>query len=74
MTPKGNVWNNAEMYRVYLNLPRLSLCGTRLLWVLFGRKWVKLCTLVEDTKMRISISEWNNLQKEKYDEKHITND
>jgi hypothetical protein len=74
MTPKGNVWNNAEMYRVYLNLPRLSLCGTRLLWVVVGRKWVKLCTLVEDTKMRISISEWNNLQKEKYDEKHITND
>ena len=74
MTPKGNVWNNAEMYRVYLNLPRPSLCGTRLLWVVIGRKWVKLCTLVEDTKMRISISEWNNLQKEKYDEKHITND
>jgi hypothetical protein len=52
MTPKGNVWNNAEMYRVYLNLPRLSLCGTRLLWVV----------------MRISINEWNNLQKEKYNE------
>ena len=74
MTPKGNVWNNAEMYRVYLNLPRLSLCDTRLLWVVIGRKWVKLCTLVEDTKMRISINEWNNLQKEKYDEKYITND
>ena len=56
MTPKGNVWNNAEMYKVYLNLPRLSLCGTRLLWVVVGRKWVKLCTLVEDTKMRISIN------------------
>ena len=68
MTPKGNVWNNAEMYKVYLNLPRLSRCGTRLLWVVVGRKWVKLCTLVEDTKMRISINEWNNLQKEKYNE------
>ena len=68
MTPKGNVWNNAEMYKVYLNLPRLRLCGTRLLWVVVGRKWVKLCTLVEDTKMRISINEWNNLQKEKYNE------
>ena len=67
MTPKGNVWSNAEMYKVYLNLPRLSLCGTRLLWVVIIRNG-KVRTLVEDTKMRISINEWNNLQKEKHNE------
>ena len=65
---EGKVWEKAEVYSVYLDAPNLQLHGDRLLWVVIGRKWVRLATLLGTHKMKININTWDKIDKEKYHE------
>ena len=62
--PPEKVWAEAKLYRCDLYDTRWPVCGTRLIWVVVGRKWVKLCTPIQHDKWRIKRTDWDNIRKE----------
>ena len=57
--PPEKVWEKAILYDCYLFDSRWPVCGYRLLWVIVGRKWVKLCTPVTNKKWRMRRTDWD---------------
>ena len=62
-TPEAT-WSNAQLYRCDLYDTRYPVCGTRLVWVVVGRKWVRFCTPIQHDKWRIRREEWDKIPHE----------
>jgi len=58
--PTEATWANAKLYRCDLYDTRYPVSGTRLVWVVVGRKWVRFCTPIQHSKWRIRREEWDN--------------
>ena len=59
--PKEATWDNAKLYRVDFYDLRLPVSGTRLVWAVVGRKWVRICTPVQNKKFRVRRGEWDKM-------------
>ena len=66
--PRGARWATARL--IYADLTtaylrginqRLPLAGGRLLWAVVGRKWVRCCAPVCNTKFKLRRSEWDQI-------------
>ena len=71
--PVEATWSNAKLYRVDLYNVKWPRCGTRLVWAVVGRKWVRVCIPIELIKFRMSRNEWDRIPhelfvKDTYDE------
>ena len=62
--PPEATWADAKLYRCDLYDTRYPVCGTRLVWVVVGWKWVRFCTPVQHDKWRIRREEWDNIPHE----------
>ena len=62
--PPEATWADAKLYRCDLYDTRYPVCGTRLVWVVVGWKWVRLCTPVQNHKWRIRRAEWDKIPHE----------
>ena len=62
--PTEATWANAQLYRCDLYDTRHPVSGTRLVWVVGGRKWVRLCTPIQHNKWRIRRDDWDKLPHE----------
>ena len=62
--PTEATWSTAKLYRCDLYDTRYPVSGTRLVWVVVGRKWVRLCTPIQHSKWRIRREEWDNIPHE----------
>ena len=62
--PTEKTWSDAQLYRCDLYDTRYPVCGTRLVWVVVGRKWVRFCTPVQHDKWRIRRAEWDKIPHE----------
>lgn len=61
--PEGERWANAERWEVnvdFARCPGLS-SGTRMVWVVLGRKWAYLRDAEDSTKMHVS--EWERMSR-----------
>ena len=45
--PKEATWSTAKLYRVDLYNVKWPRSGTRLVWAVVGRKWVRICIPIE---------------------------
>ena len=63
LTPKPpeKTWDNAKLYLVDFYDMRLPVSGTRLVWAVVGRKWVRICTPIQNKKFRIKRDEWDKM-------------
>ena len=59
--PPEKTWADAKLYRCDLYDTRYPVCGTRLVWVNVGWKWVRLCTPIQHDKWRIRRAEWDKI-------------
>lgn len=59
--PSGQRWQAAKLYRVDLYETRFPLCGTRMMWVRVGHKWVHLAAPNQLDKFKIRRSEFDKL-------------
>jgi len=66
--PKEATWNTAKLYRVDFYDMRLPVSGTRLVWAVVGRKWVRVCTPIQNKKFRMRVSEWDKMPTELIEE------
>ena len=62
--PPEKTWSDAQLYRCDLYDTRYPVCGTRLVWVVVGRKWVRFCTPIQHDKWRIRREEWDKIPHE----------
>ena len=62
--PPEKTWADAQLYRCDLYDTRYPVCGTRLVWVVVGRKWVRFCTPIQHDKWRIRREEWDKIPHE----------
>ena len=62
--PTEKTWADAKLYRCDLYDTRYPVCGTRLVWVVVGRKWVRFCTPIQHDKWRIRREEWDKIPHE----------
>ena len=62
--PPEATWADAKLYRCDFYDTRYPVCGTRLVWVVVGWKWVRLCTPVQHDKWRIRREEWDKIPQE----------
>ena len=62
--PPEKTWSDAQLYRCDLYDTRYPVCGTRLVWVVVGRKWVRLCTPIQHQKWRIRRDDWDKIPHE----------
>ena len=62
--PVEATWSNAKLYRVDLYNVKWPRCGTRLVWAVVGRKWVRVCIPIELIKFRMSRNEWDRIPHE----------
>ena len=51
--PKEATWSTAKLYRVDLYNVKWPRSGTRLVWAVVGRKWVRICIPIELIKFRM---------------------
>ena len=60
--PPEKTWASSVLHRVYLGMKaRAGMAGLRLVWVVIGYKWVRLCTPITHIKHRIRRIEWDSL-------------
>jgi hypothetical protein len=45
-------------------------CGTRLVWAVVGRKWVRVCIPIELIKFRMSRNEWDRIPHELFEQEN----
>jgi len=69
--PKEATWNTAKLFRVDFYDMRLPVSGTRLVWAVVGRKWVRICTPIQNKKFRMRRGEWDKMSTQLIEE---TND
>ena len=69
-TPE-KTWSDAQLYRCDLYDTRYPVCGTRLVWVVVGRKWVRFCTPIQHDKWRIRRDDWDKIPHELFVKKEI---
>ena len=72
--PQSNNWQTAQRYKVDFYHTKFPLCGGYLVYVVVGRKWVRvtqgdLVTPKRDirtnlTRFKMSINDWQQLKKE----------
>ena len=62
--PTEATWANAKLYRCDLYDTRHPVSGTRLVWVVVGRKCVILCTPIQHQKWRIRRDDWDKIPHE----------
>ena len=62
--PTEATWANAQLYRCDLYDTRYPVSGTRLVWAVVGRKWVRLCTPIQHQKWRIRRDDWDKMPHE----------
>ena len=65
--PVEATWSNAKLYRVDLYNVKWPRCGTRLVWAVVGRKWVRVCIPIELIKFRMSRNEWDRIPHELFE-------
>ena len=65
--PVEATWSNAKLYRVDLYNVKWPRCGTRLVWAVVGRKWVRVCIPIELIKFRMSRNEWDIIPHELFE-------
>ena len=68
--PVEATWSNAKLYRVDLYNVKWPRCGTRLVWAVVGRKWVRVCIPIELIKFRMSRNEWDRLPHELFEQEN----
>ena len=73
-TPKPTeaTWQNAELYRVDLYNVKWPRSGTRLVWAVVGRKWVRVCIPIELIKFRMSRNEGDAIPHELFEQENNT--
>lgn len=59
--PKEATWDTAKLFRVDFYDMRLPVSGTRLVWAVVGRKWVRICTPIQNKKFRLRRGEWDKM-------------
>ena len=69
--PPEKTWSDAQLYRCDLYDTRYPVCGTRLVWVVVGRKWVRFCTPIQHDKWRIRRDDWDKIPHELFVKKEI---
>ena len=57
--PKEATWSTAKLYKVDLYNVKWPRSGTRLVWAVVGRKWVRICIPIELIKFRMRRDEWD---------------
>ena len=62
--PKEATWSTAKLYKVDLYNVKWPRSGTRLVWAIVGRKWVRICVPVELIKFRMRRDEWDAIPHE----------
>ena len=62
--PKEATWSTAKLYRVDLYNVKWPRSGTRLVWAVVGRKWVRICVPIEWIKFRMRRDEWDAIPHE----------
>lgn len=70
--PVEATWSNAKLYRVDLYNVKWPRCGTRLVWAVVGRKWVRVCIPIELIKFRMSRNEWDAIPHELFEQENNT--
>jgi hypothetical protein len=68
--PVEAIWSNAKLYRVDLYNVKWPRCGTRLVWAVVGRKWVRVCIPIELIKFRMSRNEWDRTPHELFEQEN----
>ena len=59
--PKEKSWVTAKLFHVYFNQMNIPLCGLRFAWAVVGHKWVRVQTPFCNTKFKIRISVWDQM-------------
>ena len=62
--PKEATWATAKLYRVDLYNVKWPRSGTRLVWAVVGRNWVRICVPTEWIKFRMRRDEWDSIPHE----------
>jgi len=68
--PVEATWSNAKLYRVDFYNVKWPRCGTRLVWAVVGRKWVRVCIPIELIKFRMSRNEWDRIPHELFEQEN----
>ena len=68
--PVEATWSKAKLYRVDLYIVKWPRCGTRLVWAVVGRKWVRVCIPIELIKFRMSRNEWDRIPHELFEQEN----
>jgi len=68
--PVEATWSNAKLYKVDLYNVKWPRCGTRLVWAVVGRKWVRVCIPIELIKFRMSRNEWDRIPHELFEQEN----
>ena len=73
--PIRTSWNTAKRYSAHFYNTKFPISGQYLVYVVVGRKWVRVTQgdLVSNkrhqlSRFRMSLKEWNEIKKEKFDE------
>jgi len=69
--PKEATWSTAKLYRVDLYNVKWPRSGTRLVWAVVGRKWVRICIPIELIKFRMRRDEWDAIPHELFVKEEI---
>ena len=71
-SPVEAPWAKAKLYRVDLYNVKWPRCGTRLVWAVVGRKWVRVCIPIELIKFRMRRDEWDAIPHELFEQENST--
>ena len=70
--PVEATWSKAKLYRVALYNVKWPRSGTRLVWAVVGRKWVRVCIPIELIKFRMRKDEWDAIPHELFEQENST--
>ena len=62
--PQEKTWDSAKLYKVDFFDVRFPVSGTRLVWAVVGRKWVRICLPIVLKKFRVSRKLWDEIPTE----------
>ena len=68
--PVEATWSKAKLYKVDLYNVKWPRCGTRLVWAVVGRKWVRVCIPIELIKFRMRRDEWDTIPHELFEQEN----
>ena len=70
--PVEATWAKAKLYRGDLYNVKWPRSGTRLVWAVVGRKWVRVCIPIELIKFRMRRDEWDAIPHELFEQENST--